>query len=111
MGNHRACFFSDHVAKVTPPEPDHPEETRPILCILPPVAHQLVGHLTCLSPYAGRGTRRMGTRVYAPEPPTRWRRSRWRCRRAARFPPHTNGVGAAFQCPATASNHAMIWPV
>ena len=53
----------------------------------------------------------MGTRVYAPEPPTRWRRSRWRCRRAARFPPHTNGVGAAFQCPATASNHAMIWPV
>jgi len=31
-----------------------------------------------------------------------------RLRRAARLPPHSNGVGSAFQCRATASNQAMI---
>ena len=46
--------------------------------------------------------------MYAPEPPNRWRRSRCLRRRAARFPPHSNGVGAAFQCRATAANHPMI---
>lgn len=55
--------------------------------------------------------RRIGPRVHAPEPPTRWHRSRCRRRRSIRFPPQTNGVGAAFQCLATASNRPMIWPV
>jgi hypothetical protein len=50
----------------------------------------------------------MGRRVQAPEPPSAWRRWRLRARRAARFPPHSNGVGFRFQARATASSQAMI---
>ena len=43
-----------------------------------------------------------------PDPPTPCRRAR--ARRAARFPPHANGVGSAFQCPAAASNQPVTSP-
>ena len=52
----------------------------------------------------------MGCRVKAPDPPTACRRSRCLFLRAARLPPQTNGVGAAFQCFATDSNRAMMSP-
>ena len=55
-----------------------------------------------------RRGRRRGRRVQAPEPPSAWRRWRLRARRAARFPPHSNGVGFRFQARATASSQAMI---
>jgi hypothetical protein len=55
-----------------------------------------------------RRGRRIGRRVQAPEPPSAWRRWRLRARRAARFPPHSNGVGFRFQARATASSQAMI---
>jgi len=55
-----------------------------------------------------RRGRRIGRRVQAPEPPSAWRRWRLRARRAARFPPHSNGVGFRFHARATASSQAMI---
>ena len=51
---------------------------------------------------------RTGRWVQAPEPPSAWRRWRLRCRRAARLPPHTKGVGSRFQLWAVASNASMI---
>src|SRR3954468_24792604 len=41
MGIHRACLCIGRVEKVTPPEQDHPENSRPILRIPPLAAHQL----------------------------------------------------------------------
>jgi hypothetical protein len=46
--------------------------------------------------------------VNAPEPPTTYRRSRCLFRRAARLPPHTNGVRAAFPCRATDPKRVKI---
>ncbi len=54
--------------------------------------------------------RRSGRRVQAPDPPSRCRRARLRTRRAARFPPHSNGVGSRFHPRTVASSHAMISP-
>ena len=55
-----------------------------------------------------RRERGIGRRVQAPEPPSACRRFRLRARRAARLPPHSNGVGFRFQARATASSQAMI---
>jgi len=55
-----------------------------------------------------RRERRIGRRVQAPEPPSAWRRWRLRARRAARFPPHSKGVGFRFQARATASSQVII---
>jgi hypothetical protein len=57
-----------------------------------------------------RRGRRIGRRVQAPEPPSAWRRCRLCARRAARLPPHSNGVGFRFQARATASSQVMISP-
>ena len=55
-----------------------------------------------------RRGRRIGQRVQAPDPPSACRRFRLRARRAARLPPHSNGVGSRFQARATASSQAMM---
>jgi hypothetical protein len=55
-----------------------------------------------------RRGRRIGRRVQAPEPPSVWRCCRLCARRAARLPPHSNGVGFRFQARATASSQVMI---
>lgn len=48
----------------------------------------------------------MGRVACAPDPPAAWARAR--ARRAARRPPHTNGVGCRFHPRAVASSPSMI---
>ena len=69
---------------------------------------RLVGHLPREWPQAALDRRRIGRRVHAPEPPTRWHRARCRRRRSIRCPPHATGLGEASQCRATASNQLRI---
>ena len=74
---------------------DHPPTTvaRAEVERLTGLNRYLVGHLPRPWPFR----RRSGRRVHAPDPPTACRRSRCRFRRDERFPPHSNGVGSAFQ--------------
>ncbi len=73
---------------------DHRPRIRELLAATPDLT--LVGHLPRAWPYRQRH-RRTGRRVHAPDPPTACRRSRSCFRRAARLPPHSNGVGSSFE--------------
>lgn len=70
--------------------------------------YQILENQARTSPLLGE----LGSRIWAQacDPPNRCCccRNRERCRRAARFPLHSNGVRCWFRTPAAVSNHSMI---